>query len=714
MKILSISMDRTICDPTSSAARRQVAYFQDHEVRIIVLASGSHADIVLAPGIIVECVGGTSKPIVFIRALLRMFTLSRTEKFQIITSQDASYSGFCAWFFSRLQHIPLVVQLHGNYLDNPLWIKQKRSHVILNGISKWIVRRAEGVRCVSERLRRQVVIDFSVPADRTVSMPIYTDLSVFAPSGERKGDGPYILFVGRLHEEKEPFLLCDVMIPLLQEDKDLKLVIAGTGHLRDAIEQRFVAVGLQKQVLFVGHLSSDELAIWYRSAVCLLHPSSWEGWGMVMIEAMACGCPVVTTDTGCAGEAVQNEKNGFVVPIGDVSGLRKSVQYLLNNEVMRKRFSEAAVIEAARWNFADHAKDQVQYFSQVIQSVKKKCRLLVTVQAVDLDDPLMGFFHEWLIAASTQFERITVLALRVGRYQLPSNVIVIPLRPKNSRSRWKAIFTVWRESWNRRNEYDAVFVRGDVQYVLIAGWLWRLLRKKLIFWYAHFRVNPLVLPASMIANTVVTSVPEACASYFVDAVSIGQAISSDRFVMCEQIEPHDRLQVITLGRVTRVKRIEELMESFIHANGEAWGTMQIVGPRLDRIYEEELQKIVDKHPNEIHWGPSSIPYDEMPKYLCKFDIQFSACEASLDKVIIESMFCGVIPIVATDGLRHCLPESLHWLIAKDDASRVIALKKVVSLSVTQRFALRKQLRAIAVATHSVNSQIERLISIIIS
>ena len=159
-------------------------------------------------------------------------------------------------------------------------------------------------------------------------------------------------------------------------------------------------------------------------------------------------------------------------------------------------------------------------------------------------------------------------------------------------------------------------------------------------------------------------------------------------------------------------RVEELIESFLHADGDEWGTMQIAGPRPDQAYERELQNVIQEHSSQIHWGPSFVPYDEMPTFLCTFDIQFSGCEASLDKVIVESMLCGVIPIVATDGLRHSLPESLHWLIAKDDSARVKALKKIVSLSVEERWSLRLELRDIAMKAHTAASQIERLILLI--
>lgn len=335
-------------------------------------------------------------------------------------------------------------------------------------------------------------------------------------------------------------------------------------------------------------------------------------------------------------------------------------------------------------------------------------RLLILVQAVDLDDPLMGFFHEWLREAAKNFSQITVLALRVGRHDLPSHIQVIPLRSRGSRSRVQALWTMWRESWKRRKEYDAVFLRGDAQYVLLTGWLWRLLGKRIVLWYAHYKVNKMVLPASWIAHVTTASVPEALAHPRIHPVFIGQNISQDTFVPRTSVDPVIPLRLLTLGRVVRVKGIKECVEAFLQSGLEKGGaTLTIVGPRPDPVYEAELSALIASHPS-IVWGPSNVPYDQLPGYLRSFDVLLNAYPASLDKVIIESMMSGVIPVVTTQGLRHCLPSELHWLIAPDLASRTNALRRVAALSAEERSALGHQLRQIALESHSLRSQIQRL------
>ncbi len=704
MKILSISIDQAICDPGSSVARRQIAYFQDQEAYIVVLAVGASEKRTLVPGITVERIGGRSKSEVFCRGIVRLIKLSKECIFDVVTSQDATYSGYCAWLFARMQHVPFVVQLHGDYLDNPLWIRQKWSHRVLNVLSKRVVHAAQGVRCVSERLRHQVVERFGVPLNRTISLPICTDLSIFSPIGSRHDNGPYVLFVGRLHEEKEPMLLCDVMIPLLKEKKDLKLAIAGKGALREAMEKRFASEGVQSQVLFLGQQSSAaELAAWYRSAICLIHPSSWEGWGMVMIESMACGCPVVTTDTGCAGEAVRNGENGFVVPIGDVSGLRESVRRFLDDEVERKRFSENAVLEAARWNFVDHAKDQAKYFAQVIQSEKKKCRLLITVQAVDLDDPLMGFFHGWLVAASKQFDQITVLALRVGRSRLPSNVVVIPLRPNKSRSRWLVFFMLLKESWGCRAHYDAVFVRGDIQYLLLAGWLWRILGKRIVFWYAHYTSRTSGLRfAPWIANQVVTSVPAACTLPGVR--SIGQAIDVSRFVL-----PHVHEAafgtVLIFGRISPIKRVPWMIEKVAAASPESMNQITIVGRAMDDQERDRLRTILQV--NGAKWEDRDIRNEDAPELFRLADIYINATPGSLDKTIVEAMMSGLVVVASSPGYGDMLPPLLAWLNPSDEKFGS-AVVRVMGLSASQRHQIGVTLRQVAMDLHGQDEQIIRL------
>lgn len=366
MKLLSISLDPTMLDAWSSAANRQRAYFPTQPVEILVMKSGPSRTVELAPNITAMSPGGSSNVVALLRSFAWLWK-HRRDGFDIVVSQDASFTGAGAWFFSRIAKIPFAVQLHGDYLDNPLWIKQRFLNRLVNPVSKWILRRADGVRCVSERLRKQAISQFHIKPERCISLPICTSLKLFSPDGDREAGGPFVLFVGRLIEEKEPFLFCEAMIPLMREMPDLTVVFAGEGVLRTKLEEKCAAEKVSDRVRFVGQLSPAQLARWYRSSVCLVHTAAWEGWGMPMIEAMACGCPVVTTDSGCAGEAVLDQKNGIVVPVGDVEGLRNGTHRLLREADFRERLSAAAVNESAHWSFEARAHEQADFYERIIK-----------------------------------------------------------------------------------------------------------------------------------------------------------------------------------------------------------------------------------------------------------------------------------------------------------------------------------------------------------
>lgn len=338
--------------------------------------------------------------------------------------------------------------------------------------------------------------------------------------------------------------------------------------------------------------------------------------------------------------------------------------------------------------------------------------ILVTIQAVDLDDPLMGFFHEWLELAAPQFTRITVIALRVGRYQLPANVTVIPMRPRTSRSKIEAAFTLWRESWKRRHQYDAVFIRSDAQYVLLAGWLWKLLGKRMVFWYAHFCVSNLAVIASFIADKTVTSVKEAFDHPWVKPIEIGQGIYAKRFSTIPRIpSPDGKIRMLCFGRVMPSKQVEDVISSFIESGAEAHSTLTITGPRSDVDYAQKISALMEGH-SSIRFGEERIPYDQVPEYLASFDILLNAYPASLDKAIIESMMVGIVPIVATRGILHHLPNRLHWILARDQETRVSAIKHVLSIAPGQLELLQNDFRAFAISTHSLQNQIQRVQSLL--
>lgn len=117
-------------------------------------------------------------------------------------------------------------------------------------------------------------------------------------------NGPFILCAGRLVEEKAIDRAIDIFAQLLTLHPHVKLVIAGSGPLQDCLRERVDDLGLQAEVFFTGGLEHRQLLALMQCAQLLLAPSRYEGFGLVVAEAMAVGLPVATTAVGGTAELV--------------------------------------------------------------------------------------------------------------------------------------------------------------------------------------------------------------------------------------------------------------------------------------------------------------------------------------------------------------------------------------------------------------------------
>lgn len=350
MKILSLAIDAVLRNKDSRAFMRQEAYFKSHEVDIINFSLGESA-LTQSGSLRVFTTGGSNRVVALIKAIGIMRRELTMSSYNLILSQDANFLGLIGFLIGKFFSVPLVAQLHGDYLDNPLWIDVAFENRVMNIVGKWITRHADGVRVVSERIRRYVVDTLGVDSSRVESLPIGSELGVFSPEGSKTFEGRCFLFVGRLIDEKSPMLFCEAARNALKAIPDLTAVIIGDGDRRDVMQKFFEQEGLADRVKFTGSLDALSLAAWYRSARCLLHSALWEGWGMPMIESLACGCPVVTTDTGCAGEAVIHERNGLVSMSNTAQELGEQTIRICNDDVLYQKLSENARIDAQDWSF---------------------------------------------------------------------------------------------------------------------------------------------------------------------------------------------------------------------------------------------------------------------------------------------------------------------------------------------------------------------------
>jgi glycosyltransferase involved in cell wall biosynthesis len=247
------------------------------------------------------------------------------------------------------------------------WLLQKRSGagmaVVAWGIEvweplaarrRWALQAADAILAISHYTAEKVVEIQGVAPSRVQILPLALDPSFLASLGEtaltnglpaKYPRGRIILSVTRL-AASEGYKGIDTVIQALPRLRsavpDVKYVVIGDGDDRPRLEQLSREAGIGDCVHFVGRLdgASPELRACYRNCDVFVLPSKGEGFGLVFLEAMAYGKPVVGGAHGGALDVIEDGKTGFLVPHGDVPGLAGALEKLLIDAELRRRLGE--------------------------------------------------------------------------------------------------------------------------------------------------------------------------------------------------------------------------------------------------------------------------------------------------------------------------------------------------------------------------------------
>jgi len=195
-----------------------------------------------------------------------------------------------------------------------------------------------------------------VPEERFEIIPNSIDLErVQDLAAQREGLFPkraplQVITVGRLHPAKGLDLLLDALAHLRAQVPSLELEvwIVGEGPQRPKLEAQIQRLGLAGWVKLPGHAANPYA--WMASADVFVSPSRWEAFGIVIVEALAVGCPVVATATDGARNILEHGVNGWVVPLNDLETLAKGIELLLKDKDLRQRLSERGKAKAKQFD----------------------------------------------------------------------------------------------------------------------------------------------------------------------------------------------------------------------------------------------------------------------------------------------------------------------------------------------------------------------------
>ncbi len=180
--------------------------------------------------------------------------------------------------------------------------------------------------------------------DTDMFNPSLASLKVRQRLSQGHPDSPLLLYVGRVSPEKE----IEQIKPVLEAIPGARLAIVGDGPHRDALQKHFQGTPTN----FVGYLRGMELAAAYASADAFIFPSRTETLGLVLLEAMAAGCPVVAANSGGIPDIVTDGVNGYLFDPQDPQGAVVATQRLLAAESERESLRAEARREAERWGWS--------------------------------------------------------------------------------------------------------------------------------------------------------------------------------------------------------------------------------------------------------------------------------------------------------------------------------------------------------------------------
>ena len=306
--------------------------------------------------------------------------ISKEGKFDVIHAHDWLVA-YAAKSIKNAFNIPIVTTIHATEAGRNSGIHDETQRYI-NDTEWMLTYESTEVIVNSNYMKSELQRLFGLPFEKINVIPNGINLTAF--NGVEKDyefrrkyaldNERIILFVGRLVYEKGVQHLIAAMPKILNGYNDVKLVIAGKGGMIDELKAQVHAMGIEHKVYFTGYLNSKQVTKMYKCADIAVFPSTYEPFGIVALEAMLSGIPVVVSDIGGLNEIVQHRENGMKSYTGNPNSLADSILSLLYDPALCANISKKAKVKVKEeFNWTKIAQDtHFTYQKAICQTMAEK------------------------------------------------------------------------------------------------------------------------------------------------------------------------------------------------------------------------------------------------------------------------------------------------------------------------------------------------------
>ena len=357
-----------------------------HEVHVIAQAAGATRD--YADGIVhvhrikpmkisVPFIGGALRNLVYSFQVYKEIK-SLDYEFDIVETPNWTSESFCCSIFLS-NKIPIVVRIHTPYFEVfEMYNRQmKINDKLICKAEEFSVKKAECVTSSTLGNIKLISQNYNLHSQKIKIVPL--GINTHAADRSRL-DGHTVLFIGRLEKRKGIETLIKAIPNVLKQIPDAEFIIigrdtntaeAGRSYLKYL--KQFIKPSFVDKIKFMGNVPDEELPNYYKSCSVFVAPSLYESFGLIYIEGMAWGIPVIGCVVGGVPEVVENGKTGLLVPPEDPKALAAAMIKLLKDEFLRKKIGEAAR-ECVERKFSREmmARNTLKIYEQVINEWKNK------------------------------------------------------------------------------------------------------------------------------------------------------------------------------------------------------------------------------------------------------------------------------------------------------------------------------------------------------